>query len=46
MCGRKETFVELKEEVCGKVSLRDSSKLTVECIGFLVINRHWEHSQL
>jgi hypothetical protein len=30
MCGRKETFVELKEGVCGNVSLGDSSKLAVE----------------
>jgi hypothetical protein len=30
MCGRKETFVELKEGVCGNMSLGDSSKLAVE----------------
>jgi hypothetical protein len=30
MCGRKETFVELKEGVCKNVSLGDSSKLAVE----------------
>jgi hypothetical protein len=30
MCGRKETFVELKEGVCGNVSLENSSKLAVE----------------
>jgi hypothetical protein len=30
MCGRKETFVELKEGVFGNVSLGDSSKLAVE----------------
>ena len=30
MCGGKETFVQLNEEVCGNMSLRDSSKLAIE----------------
>ena len=29
MCGKKELFVELTEEVHGKVNLGDSSKLSV-----------------
>jgi hypothetical protein len=37
MCGRKETFVELKEGICRNISLGDSLKLAVEGRGKVCI---------